>query len=150
MKTTAQTLATITGARIGEVGNITPECISSNSEGRLICHFDGLQQHTKIGRSRDALIALKNEQQLLDLINGLDPLKPIVDEVPKNLNTHDCRKQYAADLYHELASDKPASIYRSKLRNKNYDREALKPVTDSLGFDANHPGVVVKTFGSDM
>ena len=117
---------------------------------RRYCHFAGLQQHTKGGRSRDALIALKNEQQLLDLINGLDLDKPIVDEVPKNLNTHDCRKQYAADLYHELASDKPASIYRSKLRNKNYDREALKPVTDSLGFDANHPGVVVKTFGAEM
>lgn len=150
MNTTAQTLAKITGARTCEVGHITPACITRQADDRLYCHFAGLEQHTKGGRSRDAMIAKKNEQQLLDLVDGLEPTKPIVSKVPRNLDAHGCRTQYAADLYRELASSTPTAIYRSKLRNKDYDREALKPVSKSLGFDGNHPDVVVKTFGAEM
>ena len=150
MNTTAQTLSTITGARTCEVGHVTPSCITRGSDDRLYCHFDGLQQHTKIGRNRDALIAKKNEQQLLDLINGLEVDKPIVSKVPQNFDAHDCRKQYAVDLYRELASDKPTSIFHSRIHNKALDRDALKPVTEALGFDGNHPDVVVKAFGAEM
>lgn len=149
-KTTAQTLATITGARTCEVTHITPECITRNADDRMYCHFDGKEQHTKGGRTRDALVAKKNEQQLFDLIDNLDPVKPIVSKIPRNFSSHDCRKQYAAELYRELASDKPTSIYHSRIHDKALDREALKPVAESLGFSGNHPDVVVKTFGADM
>ena len=148
--TTTTTLATITGARTCEVGHITPACITRNADDRLYCHFDGLLQRTKGGRTRDALIARKNEQQLLDLIDGLDPVKPIVSEIPRTFDEHGCRMQYAADLYHELVSDEPTAIYRSKMRGKDYDRNALKPVSKSLGFDEIHLDVVVKNYADKM
>ena len=133
-KTTAQTLATITGARIGEVVNITPACITRNADDRIYCHFNGIEQHTKGGRTRDALIARKNEQQLLDIIAGQDQNKPIVLEIPKDFKVHDCRKQYAAELYRELASSTPTAIYHTRFHSKDLDRDALKPVAEwSIG-----------------
>ena len=149
-KTTAEILSNATGARSCEVCYVTPSCITRNADDRMYCHFDGTAQKTKGGRDRNALVAKKNEQQLLDLVEGLEPTKPIVSKVPRTFDEHGCRMQYAADLYHELASDEPTTIYRSKLRNKVYDRNALKPVSKSLGFDEIHLDVVVKNYADKM
>lgn len=148
-KNAIETLSQATGARTCEVAHITPACITRHADDRLYCHFAGLEQHTKGGLDRDALISQKNEQLLLELIAGIEVDKPIISQVPKNFNTHALRKQYAADLYSELESDTPDSTYHSVMLDKTLDRDAIKGVSKSLGFDEIHFTVTVKNYLTD-
>lgn len=164
------TLGKATGARKREITRITPSCIYQIN-GRYYCHYDGKEQGTKCFRDRDSLVPKKYEQQLLDIIKGLDPDKPIIDKLPKNYTEHAYRRLYAAAIYHEFArpiesllgkrvsikakrdnergtvrTSAPA-IYHSILRNKDYDRAALAQVAINLGHGGdNRVDLVIKNY----
>ena len=165
------TLGKATGARQREFTKITPSCIYRHADGRLYCHYNGIEQETKCFRDRVSLIPKAYEKQLLEMIKGLDPDKPIIDKLPKNYNEHAYRRLYAAAIYHEFArpieslfgkrvsikakkdnargtvrTSAPAALF-SILRQKYFDRSALAQVAINLGHGGdNRVDLVIKNY----
>lgn len=163
-------LGKATGARKREITKITPSCIYQKN-GRYFCHYDGKTQETKCFRDRDSLVPRACEKQLLEMIKGLDPDKPIIDKLPKNYTEHAYRRLYAAEIYHEFArpieslfgkrvsikakrdnergtvrTSAPAALF-SILRQKYFDRDALAHVAENLGHGGdNRVDLVIKNY----
>ena len=118
-----------TGLRRHELRDLRCRDIIQEQEGRLLVHV----RNGKGGLERYLPVLPGHEADVLAVIAGRDPEAPVFEQIPKHLDVHSYRREFAQALYlsHAPGRTLPAAIGR--LKPSDYDRQAAKRVSLALG-----------------
>ena len=132
-----------TGLRRHEVEQIKPTDLKER-DGR----FFVVVQQGKGGKYRESFILPQYEKQVLELFKNRQGEEKLFDKVPKNIDIHSLRGQYAKGVYNHIISNKEdmdflRSDYNCKLKGTYYMRRDYK----GNSFDKEYVEVVSKCLG---
>lgn len=125
-----------TGLRRHELAAITPEDIKFE-EGNLIVHV----KRGKGGKARDVQVLEEFYPYVEKYIRGLPYDEPIFKKIPKNLDVHSYRAEFACAWYEKLARSLDSLTRKQKYYCKGdmkgiaYDRRAMIMVSKALGHE---------------
>jgi integrase len=129
-----------TGLRRQEIHDLRCKEVYQGVDGRLYVHV----KNGKGGRSRNVPVLPGCEHHVLSAIEGKHPDARIFDRIPRHLDVHSYRREFAQALYLLLASNQTLPPASGRLRPQDYDRTAVKYVSQALGH--NRLDVVLKHY----
>ncbi|MGE5484638.1 MAG: site-specific integrase [Ignavibacteriales bacterium] len=97
----------------------------------------------KGGRRRVVRVLRQDREFLLSLIEGRPQKERLFDSIPSHLNTHALRREAAQRLY-MILSERPLPPVDGRLRPEDYDKNAVKLVSQMLGH--NRRDVVLRSY----
>jgi hypothetical protein len=117
------------GLRRSELARLTVADVYSNGQSQLVVHV----QNGKGGKEREVPVLSGHEQDILALIEGRKPEERVFDHIPRHMDVHAYRREYAQALYlsHAPGWDLPSPAGR--LRHDDYDLSAVQRVSWALG-----------------
>jgi integrase len=87
----------------------------------------------KGGKARTVPVLIGHEQQVLSVKEGLADDDRVFPRIPKHLDVHSYRREYAQALYLFHAPSRSLPPALGRLKRTDYDREAAYQVTLALG-----------------
>ncbi|MGH2510256.1 MAG: integrase, partial [Ktedonobacteraceae bacterium] len=117
------------GLRRSELARLTVGDVYHNVQGLLVVHV----LNGKGGKEREVPALFGHEQDILALIAGRKPEERVFERIPKHMDVHALRREYAQTLYlyHAVGRDLPPPDGR--LRHDDYDMNAAQQVSWALG-----------------
>jgi Phage integrase, N-terminal SAM-like domain len=104
---------------------------------RDIGERDGhLTVHVKSGKGgleRYAPVLAGREMDVLSMSQGREPEELVFSRIPKHVDVHSYRREYAQSLYLQYAPGRSLPPVTGRLKRKDYDWEAAKLVSYALG-----------------
>lgn len=98
----------------------------------------------KGGKSRIVPVLLGREQDVLRVKVDRAPDDVVFPRIPKHLDVHSYRREYAQALYLSHAPGRSLPSPTGRLRASDYDRDAVQKVTEALGH--NRVDVVLRHY----
>lgn len=98
-------------------------------DGHLTVHVES----GKGGLERYAPVLAGCERDVLRMREGRDPEELIFPRIPKHVDIHSYRREYAQALYLQYAPGRSLPPVTGRLKRKDYDWEAAKQVSHALG-----------------
>jgi len=95
-----------------------------------------VQVHVKNGKgglARDVPVLAGCEANVLVMRGGRDPEALVFERIPKHVDVHSYRREYAQALYLQYAPGRALPRASGRLRRSDYDREAAERVSLALG-----------------
>ncbi|HET8843204.1 MAG TPA: site-specific integrase [Ktedonobacteraceae bacterium] len=123
------TFAQATGLRRSELRDLRIRDVSQNEQGQLVVHVT----NGKGGRSRDVPVLPGYEQHILAVIDERPPEERVFRAIPKHMNVHGYRRAFAQARYLNHAPEHTLPPRHRRLRSQDYDHEAAREVSRSLG-----------------
>ncbi len=117
------------GLRRSELARLTVGDVSYNNQGCLIVHV----RNGKGGKEREAPALPGHEQDLLALVAGRKAEERVFDHIPKHMDVHAYRREYAQALYLFHANKTALPPATGRLRPADYDLTAVQRVSWALG-----------------
>jgi integrase len=118
-----------TGLRRHEVRNLQCGDIYQDQDGRLLVHV----KNGKGGLERHVPVLVGREVDVLTVIAGRDPEVPVFERIPKHMDVHSYRREYAQALYLYHAPGRTLPSATGRLKRSDYDRDAAQRVSWALG-----------------
>lgn len=118
-----------TGLRRQELAALRVHDIYQDHDGAVFVHIES----GKGGRSREVPALPGKEQDVLSVVANRDPNESVFDRIPKHLDVHSYRREYAQALYLHHAPGRTLPPATGRLRPSNYDLWAAERVTWALG-----------------
>jgi hypothetical protein len=118
-----------TGLRRQEVRDLKVRDLTQDADGRAYVHV----QSGKGGRMREVPVLPGHEEAVLQQGIGKDLSASVFERIPKHLDVHSYRREYAQALYLLLAPGRNLPPASGRLCPQDYDRAAAKQVTQALG-----------------
>ncbi|MBO0795978.1 MAG: site-specific integrase, partial [Ktedonobacteraceae bacterium] len=87
----------------------------------------------KGGLSRDVPVLAGREATVLTLVAGRNPDSLMFERIPKHMDVHSYRRDYAQALYQQHAPGRTLPPATGRLQRGDYDRDAAERVTWALG-----------------
>lgn len=116
------------GLRRSELTRLTVGDIYHDAYGQLVIHV----LNGKGGKEREVPALPGHEQDILALTAGRKPEEQVFDHIPKHLDVHALRREYAQALYLYHAPDRELPP-TGRLRRNDYDVYAAQRVSWALG-----------------
>jgi integrase len=98
-------------------------------DGQLVVHVES----GKGGLERYAPVLAGRESDVLAMKEGRDPEELVFARIPKHIDVHGYRREYAQALYLQYAPGRSLPPATGRLKRSDYDREAAKRVSEALG-----------------
>ncbi len=117
------------GLRRSELTRLIVADISFNVQHKLIVHV----QNGKGGKERDAPVLFGQEQDILNVIEGRKPEERVFDHIPRHMDVHSYRREYAQSLYLFHAPGRELPSLTGRLQRRDYDLAAVQRVSWALG-----------------
>jgi integrase len=117
------------GLRRSELERLTVADVYENEQGQLVVHV----QSGKGGKVRDVPALPGHEQDLLACVKGRKPEELVFDHIPKHMDVHAYRREYAQALYLVHAPGRSLPSPKGLLRREDYDLSAAQRVSWALG-----------------
>lgn len=130
-----------TGLRRRELASVRPEDVYWGENGRLMVHVE----HGKGGRKREAPVLRGYEERVwAERERAIrESRERIFGRVPRHMDVHGCRRQYAAMMYRQVRVERraaggaepkdPKAWYVRRSDGKRFERAVLRRVTEALG-----------------
>ncbi len=121
-----------TGLRRNELRALRTRDITAddpNYPGQLVVKV----ANGKGGKSRTVPVLAGREADVLAAIPGGDPDAPVFARIPKHLDIHSYRREFAQALYLSHAPGRSLPKAAGRLKRSDYDRAAAEQVTWALG-----------------
>jgi hypothetical protein len=118
-----------TGLRRHEASNLKIRDIYQDHSGQVMVHVES----GKGGRMREVPVLAGKEQDILSLKGGRDPEARIFEKLPKRLDIHSIRREYAQALYLQYAPGRSLPPADRRLKQSDYDKAAVQRVSWALG-----------------
>ncbi len=116
------------GLRRSELARLTVADVYYNAPGQLVVHV----LNGKGGKEREVPALPGHEQDLLALVSGRKPDEHVFDHIPKHMDVHSYRREYAQTLY-LFHADRELPPPGGRLRQSGYDLGAVQRVSWALG-----------------
>ncbi len=116
------------GLRRSELARLTVADVYYNVQDQLVVHV----LSGKGGKEREVPALPGHEQDVLTLAAGRKPEERVFDHIPKHMDVHAYRREYAQALYLSLA-DRELPPPGKQLRRSDYDLNAVQRVSWALG-----------------
>lgn len=116
------------GLRRSELAQLTVADVYKNELGRLTVYV----RNGKGGKEREVPALPGKEQDLLALTSGRKPEEHVFDHIPKHMDVHSYRREYAQELYRYHAQ-RELPPPDGRLRHEDYDLAAVQRVSWALG-----------------
>lgn len=123
------TFAQATGLRRSELRDLRVRDVFHKEQGQLVVHVN----NGKGGRSRDVPVLAGYEQDILAIIEGRPLDERVFHTIPKHMNVHGYRRASAQARYLDYAPGYTLPPRHRKLKAQDYDHEAAREVSRSLG-----------------
>ena len=117
------------GLRRSEVRDLLVREVYTNAGGNLVVAV----RNGKGGRWREAIVIPGKEQDVLAVTANRPPDAHVFEHLPKHMDIHQYRRQYAQALYLYYAPGRELPPAQGRLKPSQYDREAAQRVSWSLG-----------------
>lgn len=98
-------------------------------DGKLLVHVES----GKGGLRRDVPVLAGCEDQVLAVSAGRDPAEAAFSKIPKHMDVHSYRREYAQALYLSYAPGRSLPPPTDRLKRSDYDVEAVLRVSQALG-----------------
>jgi integrase len=98
----------------------------------------------KGGKARTVPVLPGREADVRAVLSGSDPEALVFTRIPKHLDVHSYRREYAQALYLYYAPDRGLPPVQGRLKPRDYDREAAQRVSWALGH--NRIDVVIRHY----
>jgi len=98
----------------------------------------------KGGKARTVPVLPGREADVRAVLSGSDPEALVFTRIPKHLDVHSYRREYAQALYLYYAPDRGLPPAQGRLKPRDYDREAAQRVSWALGH--NRIDVVIRHY----
>jgi integrase len=98
-------------------------------DGKLFVHV----RSGKGGLERDVPMLPGHEEEVLALIAGRDPNTLVFERIPKHMDVHSYRREYAQALYLQCSPGRSLPPPTGRLKRGDYDVEAVLQVSQALG-----------------
>jgi integrase len=118
-----------TGLRRQELRDLKCGEIFQDHDGQMFVHV----RSGKGGRLRDAPVLPGRESDVLAVAAGRRDDAPAFDRIPKHLDVHSYRREYAQALYLHYAPGRSLPPATGRLKRSDYDRDAAQRVSWALG-----------------
>ena len=118
-----------TGLRRQEVRDLRCRDIYRELDGRVSVHV----ANGKGGKTREVPVLAGREAHVFPLTLGKEPDQSVFERIPKHLDVHSYRREFAQSLYLHHAPGRTLPPSTGRLRPQDYDREAAYLVTLALG-----------------
>jgi integrase len=116
------------GLRRSELTRLTVADIYRTELGQLVVHV----LNGKGGKEREVPALPGHEQDLLNLVAGRKPEERVFDHIPKHMDVHAYRREYAQALY-RFHANRELPPPGGRLRRDDYDLAAVQRVSWALG-----------------
>lgn len=123
------TFAQATGLRRSELRDLRIRDIFYDHDGALLVHV----KNGKGGRAREVRVLPGREGDILAAIAGRDPDERVFTSIPKHMDVHSYRREFAQALYLFHAPGRALPPKEGRLKPSDYDRAAAEQVTMALG-----------------
>jgi len=117
-----------TGLRRQEVHDLHVRDILER-DGRVLVHV----ANGKGGRWRDVPVLPGREEDVLSVRGERDPDEVVFARIPRHLDVHSYRREFAQALYLSHAASRDLPSASGRLKPSDYDRTAAQRVTEALG-----------------
>ncbi len=118
-----------TGLRRQELRDLHVRDIYQGHDGHAYVHVE----NGKGGRQREVQALPGHDQDVLAVVEGRDPDEKVFDRIPRHLDVHSVRREFAQALYLHFAPGRELPPATGRLKRKDYDRAAAERVTWALG-----------------
>lgn len=98
-------------------------------EGHLVVFV----KNGKGGKEREVPVLSGREQDILAVIVGRDPDERVFAKIPKNMDVHSYRREFAQAMYLALAPGYQLPPASGRLKRNSYSKEAVDSVSQALG-----------------
>lgn len=98
-------------------------------DSQLLVHVES----GKGGLERNAPVLAGRESDVLAVSAGHDPEALVFPSIPKHIDVHSYRREYAQALYLQYAPGRSLPPAQGRLKPSDYDREAAARVSKALG-----------------
>ncbi|GER88935.1 hypothetical protein KDW_30970 [Dictyobacter vulcani] len=99
------------------------------SRERLVVYV----RNGKGGQAREVLVLPGHEQAVWSRVEGRNADEHVFEHLPKNMDIHSYRREYAQALYLWRASGRTLPSPLGRLKSSDYDRQAALFVSEQLG-----------------
>jgi hypothetical protein len=117
------------GLRREEIGALFVREVYWTQADRLVVFV----RHGKGGQSREVWVLPGCENAVWSVVTGRDPNDHVIAHLPKNMDIHSYRREYAQSLYLLLARNRTLPLPQGRLKPSDYDRSAALLVSEQLG-----------------
>jgi integrase len=117
------------GLRRSELARLIVADVSLNEQGQLMVHV----RNGKGGKEREVPPLPGHEQDLLALTRGRKAEEAIFDHIPRHMDVHAYRREYAQALYLVYAPSRTLPSPQGRLCHEDYDVSAVERVSWALG-----------------
>ena len=117
------------GLRREEAGALFVREVYWRSKERLVVYV----RHGKGGQAREVWVLPGHEQAVWSMVEGRNPDEHVFSHLPKNMDIHSYRREYAQALYLYLAPGRTLPSPQGRLKPSDYDRVAALTVSEQLG-----------------
>jgi integrase len=117
------------GLRRNEVRHLRIRDICQGHDGQLLVHV----ANGKGGRVRDVPVLPGHEADVLAVSAGRDPEARTFERIPRHLDVHSYRREYAQALYLYYAPGRQLPPATGRLSKQDYDEAAAQRVSWALG-----------------
>lgn len=128
------------GLRRSEVRDLKVNEVYINASGSLVVSV----RNGKGGRWREAIVLPGKEQDILAVVKDCPPDARAFPHLPKHMDIHEYRRQYAQALYLHYVPGRGLPPAQGRLKPRDYDRDAAQRVSWSLGH--NRIDVVIRHY----
>ena len=128
------------GLRRSELARLVVSDIYALPQGQLVVHV----RCGKGGKEREAPVLPGHEQDILTLWTGRTLEEHVFDHIPKHLDVHALRREYAQSLYLSHAPGRMLPISTDRVKHEDYDLAAVQRVSWALGH--NRVDVVLRHY----
>ncbi len=98
----------------------------------------------KGGKARTVPVLPGREADVRAVLSGSDPEAMVFSRIPKHLDVHSYRREYAQALYQHYAPGRGLPPAQGRLKPRDYDRDAAQRVSWALGH--NRIDVVIRHY----
>ncbi|MFL5654091.1 MAG: integrase [Ktedonobacteraceae bacterium] len=118
-----------TGLRRQELRDLKCRDIHQDQASQLVVHV----KNGKGGLARDVPVLPGHEADVLIVKGGRSPDELVFTRIPKHLDVHGYRREYAQALYLYHAPGRSLPPVHGRLKHSDYDRDAAERVSHALG-----------------
>ncbi len=118
-----------TGVRRHELRDLRCRDIIQERDGRVLAHVI----NGKGGLERYVPVLPGHEADVLAVVAGRDPGALVFERIPKHLDVHSYRREFAQAFYLLLAPGRSLLPATGRLKRSDYDRQAAEKVSLALG-----------------
>jgi len=129
-----------TGLRRQELRDLRVRDIYRGHDGYAYVHVES----GKGGRQREVQALPGHDQDVFAVVEGRDPDEKVFGRIPRHLDVHSLRREFAQALYLHYAPGRQLPPATGRLKRTDYDRAAAERVTWALGH--NRVDVVLRHY----